>query len=134
MCIPRKLCHSLKSHETTRLEQVAPLRIFILPISSFIIISFYLGNNNWFPFLTRKYRQNMHGFQTFHWFFEYIKYMRLRTSVCILLITNSLYRAVHIVYVGSFIQVPQVPNLVQWIFSVDWICCFISYSPNFANE
>ena len=32
------------------------------------------------------------------------------------------------------IQVPQVPNLVQWIFSVDWICCFISYSPDFANE
>ena len=24
-------------------------------------------------------------------------------------------------------------TLVQWIFSVDWICCFISYSPDFAN-
>ena len=24
--------------------------------------------------------------------------------------------------------------LVQRIFSVDWICCFISYSPDFANE
>ena len=27
-----------------------------------------------------------------------------------------------------------VENRIQWIFSVDWICCIISYSPDFANE
>ena len=34
----------------------------------------------------------------------------------------------------GILQINWRENSVQWIFSVDWICCFISYSPDFANE
>ena len=33
----------------------------------------------------------------------------------------------------GILQINWRENSVQWIFSVDWICCFISYSPDFAN-
>ena len=35
---------------------------------------------------------------------------------------------------GSEIRRIVTPEAVQWIFSVDWTCCFLSYSPDFANE
>ena len=43
---------------------------------------------------------------------------------------NSSKKGMSVVDIGNIIGIFSV----QWIFSVDWMRCFISYSPDFANE